>query len=80
MPTDSVKVACQAACPADAIVFGDLADPKSAVSKSKASPRDYQLLKYIGTQPRTSYLARLRNPNPAMPGADKVAAWSAHQI
>ena len=80
VPTDSVKVACQAACPADAIIFGDIADPKSAVSKSKASPRDYQLLKYIGTQPRTSYLARLRNPNPAMPGADKVAAWSAHQI
>jgi len=80
VPTDSVKVACQVACSADAIVFGDLADPKSAVNKAKASPRNYQLLKYIGTQPRTSYLARLRNPNPAMPGAENIAAWSAHQI
>jgi molybdopterin-containing oxidoreductase family iron-sulfur binding subunit len=80
VPTDSVKVACQAACPAEAIVFGDLADAKSAVNKAKASPRNYTLLKYIGTQPRTSYLARLRNPNPAMPGAENIAAWSAHQI
>lgn len=80
VPTDTIKVACQAACPAEAIVFGDLADDKSAVNKAKASPRNYTLLKYIGTQPRTSYLARLRNPNPAMPGAENIAAWSAHQI
>ena len=80
VPTDSVKVACQAACSADAIVFGDLADDKSAVNKAKASPRNYQLLKYIGTQPRTSYLARLRNPNEKMPGAENIAVWSANQI
>lgn len=80
IPTDSVKTACQAACSTDAIIFGDLADPKSAVVKSKASPRNYELLKYIGTRPRTSYLARLRNPNHAMPGAENIAAWSAHQI
>jgi molybdopterin-containing oxidoreductase family iron-sulfur binding subunit len=80
VPTDSIKTACQQACPAEAIVFGDLADPKSSIVKAKASPRNYELLKYIGTRPRTSYLARLRNPNPAMPGADKIAAWSAHQI
>ncbi len=80
VPTDTIKVACQQACSADAVVFGDLADPNSAINKSKASPRNYQVLKYIGTQPRTSYLARLRNPNMNMPGAEKVAAWSSHQI
>ena len=80
IPTDSVKVACQEACPAEAISFGDIADEKSSVTKAKASPRNYELLKYIGTTPRTSYLARLRNPNKEMPGADRIAAWSAHQI
>ncbi len=79
VPTDSVKTACQQSCPADAIVFGDLADKKSSVVKAKASPRDYQLLKYIGTRPRTSYLARLRNPNMDMPGAENIAVWSNNQ-
>jgi MoCo/4Fe-4S cofactor protein with predicted Tat translocation signal len=80
VPTDTIKTACQQSCSADAIIFGDLADPKSAVTKSKASPRDYQLLKYIGTRPRTSYLARLRNPNTNMPGAENVAVWSNNQF
>lgn len=80
VPTDTIKTACQQACSTGAIVFGDLADPKSAVVKAKASPRNYELLKYIGTRPRTSYLARLRNPNMQMPGAAKIADWSAHQI
>jgi molybdopterin-containing oxidoreductase family iron-sulfur binding subunit len=79
VPTDTVKTACQQSCPADAIVFGDLADKKSAVVKAKASPRDYQVLKYIGTRPRTSYLARLRNPNKNMPGAENIAVWSNNQ-
>jgi len=72
IPTDSVKTACQQACPSEAIVFGDLADPASAVNRTKLSPRDYELLKYIGTYARTSYLARVKNPNPKMPGAAKV--------
>jgi molybdopterin-containing oxidoreductase family iron-sulfur binding subunit len=80
VPTDSVKTACQEACPAEAIAFGDLADDNSHINKVKASPRNYELLKYIGTRPRTSYLARLRNPNKEMPGAEAIAAWSAHQI
>ncbi|MBL9130722.1 MAG: TAT-variant-translocated molybdopterin oxidoreductase [Verrucomicrobiaceae bacterium] len=79
VPTDTIKTACQQSCPAEAIVFGDLADTKSSIVKAKASPRDYQVLKYIGTRPRTSYLARLRNPNKEMPGADAIAAWSNNQ-
>ena len=80
IPTDTVKVACQQACAMEAIEFGDLADPKSNLNKLKVSARNYEVLKYIGTRPRTSYLARLRNPNPKMPGADKIAVWSAKQI
>jgi molybdopterin-containing oxidoreductase family iron-sulfur binding subunit len=80
VPTDSVKVACQQACPAGAIEFGDLGDEKSAVNKVKASPRNYQVLKYVGTRPRTSYLARIRNVNPDMPNAAAIAAWSGKQF
>ncbi|WP_395738108.1 TAT-variant-translocated molybdopterin oxidoreductase [Prosthecobacter sp.] len=80
VPTDTIKSACQQACPAEAIIFGDMADAKSAVAQSKTSPRDYQLLKYIGTRPRTSYLARLRNPNKNMPGAENIAVWSNNQF
>lgn len=72
IPTDSVKVACQQACPADAIVFGDLSDPKSRVNKVRERQQGYQLLSYLNTRPRITYLGRLRNPNPAMPGADQV--------
>ena len=66
IPTDSVKTACQQACPSNAITFGDLADTKSAVSKAKLSPRNYDLLNYVGMFPRTSYLARVKNPNKKM--------------
>jgi Fe-S-cluster-containing dehydrogenase component len=59
-----VVTACQAACPTQAIIFGDLHDPSSAVSKRKASPLDYPLLAELNTRPRTTYGARLRNPNP----------------
>jgi len=59
-----VVTACQAACPTRAITFGDLGDPASAVNARKASPLDYALLRELNTEPRTTYLAKLRNPNP----------------
>ncbi len=66
-----VVTACQQACPAEAIVFGDLADRESRVAKMKASPVNYSLLEELGTRPRTTYLAAVRNPNPAAEGEGK---------
>lgn len=59
-----IVTACQAACPAEAIVFGNVNDPNSQVAKLKATPLSYGLLTDLNTRPRTTYLARLKNPNP----------------
>ncbi len=59
-----ILTACQQACPSQAIVFGNLHDPESRVSRLKAGPLSYALLTHLNTRPRTTYLARLRNPNP----------------
>jgi MoCo/4Fe-4S cofactor protein with predicted Tat translocation signal len=59
-----VLTACQAACPARAITFGDLNDPKSQVARAAQSPLNYGLLAHLNTNPRTTYLAAVRNPNP----------------
>ena len=67
VPDGVIKTACQQVCPNDAIVFGDVADAQTRVSKVKSSDLDYGLLGYLNTRPRTTYLARLRNPNHAMP-------------
>ncbi len=85
IPTDKVKTACQQACPADAIVFGNLLDNTSRVSQLRGNkdivgddkgvdgnPRNYQLLRYLGIRPRTSYLARIKNPNPALVAASPI--------
>lgn len=61
-----VVTACQSACPAQAIVFGNLSDANSQVVREKANPRNYGLLAELNTHPRTTYLARLRNPNPEL--------------
>jgi molybdopterin-containing oxidoreductase family iron-sulfur binding subunit len=59
-----VLTACQAACPAKAIVFGDLNDPNSEVSRRHAERRNYGLLADVNTRPRTTYLEMIRNPHP----------------
>ena len=63
------KTACQQACPAEAIVFGNIEETGSHVAQLKASDRNYSVLDFLNTKPRTTYLARIRNPNPAMPDA-----------
>jgi MoCo/4Fe-4S cofactor protein with predicted Tat translocation signal len=63
-----VKTACQQACPASAIEFGNLRDQSSRVVKAKADPRNYALLDELNTKPRTTYLSKVRNPNPDLNG------------
>jgi Fe-S-cluster-containing dehydrogenase component len=66
MRDGDVVTACQAACPTQAIVFGNINDPASQVSRLRAEPHHYGLLADLNTRPRTTYLARLRNPNPEL--------------
>ena len=68
---DEVVTACQAACPTNAIIFGDINDPNSQVAKFKSQSHNYALLEELQTQPRTTYLARFRNPNPALESGSK---------
>jgi molybdopterin-containing oxidoreductase family iron-sulfur binding subunit len=73
-----ILTACQSACPTEAIVFGDLNDPGSRVSARKASPLGYALLGELNTRPRTTYMAVVRNPNPALEPAGAAAGEERH--
>jgi molybdopterin-containing oxidoreductase family iron-sulfur binding subunit len=66
MRDGDVVTACQQACPSEAIVFGDLNDPASRVTRLQNDGRRYDLLHDLGTRPRTVYLARVTNPNPEL--------------
>jgi molybdopterin-containing oxidoreductase family iron-sulfur binding subunit len=67
---ETLRTACQQACPTAAIVFGDQNHPGTAIAAVKREPHDYGLLTELTTRPRTTYLARVRNPNPALEPAN----------
>ena len=75
---NEVVTACQGVCPTRAIVFGNLTDPSSAVVQAKSSPRNYALLAELNTRPRTTYLARLRNPNPQIEAKHQSSSEASH--
>jgi molybdopterin-containing oxidoreductase family iron-sulfur binding subunit len=80
VPEGTIKTACQQACPAEAIVLGNLNDESSRVSRLKAQQRNYTLLDFLSTKPRTTYLARVRNPNPRMPDYQPLpASWEEYE-
>jgi len=67
VPDGVIKTACEQVCPTEAIVFGDLSDAESRVAKLRENERGYSLMGYTNARPRTTFLGKLRNPNPKMP-------------
>ncbi|MDA0991693.1 MAG: 4Fe-4S dicluster domain-containing protein, partial [Verrucomicrobia bacterium] len=73
-----IQTACEAACPTEAITFGNINDPRSRVAKLKADPRNYGLLTELNTAPRTTYLAKITNPNPRLAAKQPMHGEAAH--
>ena len=65
-----VTTACAQACPTQAIIFGDINNQNAAVKKLKDEPHNYGVFGLLNTKPRTTYLARVRNPNEALAGPE----------
>lgn len=63
---NEIQTACQQVCPTNAIVFGDINNAESDVTRLKAEPHNYGILTETNTRPRTTYLAKFRNPNPEL--------------
>jgi molybdopterin-containing oxidoreductase family iron-sulfur binding subunit len=72
-----IVTACQQACPTKAIVFGDLNDPESEVNRLRREPHHFSMLEELNAKPRTTYLARLENPNPEL-SAEATHATGSH--
>jgi MoCo/4Fe-4S cofactor protein with predicted Tat translocation signal len=72
VPDGTIKTACQQVCPVEAIEFGNIKDVNSRVSQAKARDHDYAVLGYLNIRPRTTYLGKLRNPNPLMPDYESI--------
>jgi molybdopterin-containing oxidoreductase family iron-sulfur binding subunit len=73
-----IQSACMVACPTQAIVFGDLKDPASRVTRLQKDPRGYAMLEELNTKPRTIYLARVRNVHPRLKTADQLKTAEEH--
>ena len=78
VPDGSVVPACAQACPAQAIVFGDMADPTSRVAQLHQHERTYEMLEELNPKPRTRYMAKLRNPAPSLATAAPSSQGSDH--
>ena len=79
IPDGFFQVACQQACPSEAIVFGDIRDETSKVSEQRANQRGYLLLNYLNTRPRTTHLIHVTNPNPAIREPEVPYALKKHE-
>jgi len=75
IPEGFFQTACQQACPSNSIVFGDIRNPDSAVSKMRGNARSYALLGYLNTRPRTSHMVRVMNPNPKLVDEARRHSW-----